>query len=432
MKRFRWVLYAIFLLFVLACGMGYRIVGEMARSLTGGGGIMDAYHGLTDPRGQFPGKQRLNILIVGMDYNRDYYGQIHPYGQRSDTIMILSVDLYSGKLQAISVPRDTYVEAPDGQSGKINGTFARGGTKLLVETLQQLLGVGIDYYVVVKPTAVREVVDAVGGVNVETIDEMHYKDSAGDLDIDLPKGPQRLNGRQAEGFVRFREVNRYRLEGRRVIPIRGVKGSKEEGDIRRTARQQQLVRALVQEGLKPGNWMRAPQIVETGFSLLVTNLTRTQVLALGTIVRNAGPGGMPSATLPGKDAMRGGVYFYELEKDRAQDMVEWLINGDTAAMRRLTRIDVKNGTGTKGLAKKLADMLDGIGYKARADGNAPAAKSTTITYRKAAFESAADDIQSALGCGSVAKDPQPANDWEHEIDVTLGEDVVPRLSAQTP
>ncbi|HEY0867854.1 MAG TPA: LCP family protein [Fimbriimonas sp.] len=432
MKRFRWVLYGLFLLMVLAFGIGARIVGDAARSLTGGGNFLDAWDGIAHPRAQFPGRDRLNILLVGMDYNRDHYGQIHAHGQRSDTIMIISADLQSGKLQALSVPRDTYVEAPDGVNGKINGTFARGGAKLLVETLTNLLGVNIDYFVVVKPSAVREIVDAVGGVTVESIDEMRYQDSAGELDIDLPKGRMRLNGKQAEGFVRFREVNRYRLEGRRVVRLRNVKGSKEEGDIRRTARQQQLVRALVQEGMKPSNLTRAPRIIEKGFGQIVTNLSRTQVLALATIVKNSGADNMPSATLPGSDAMRRGVYYYDLDVERSQAMVEWLIHGNEAAMRRLVRVVIRNGTSTPGMARKLAEMLDGMGYEASAVGNAAESTKSQVLFRQAAYQPAAEEIRQLLNAPKATKDPKVANDWTPEISVVVGKDALPLLQPSNP
>jgi LCP family protein required for cell wall assembly len=432
MKRFRWVLYALAVLVCLGVGVGLRIVSDAARSLTGGGNILEMYQGVSNPRGQFPGRDRINILIVGMDWNRDHYGQIHSQGSRADTIMILSADLNTGKLQALSVPRDTYVEAPDGESGKINGTFVRGGTKLLVQTLNSLLGVGIDYFVVVKPTAVREIVDAVGGVDVEAIDDMKYNDARGDLDIDIPKGRHHLNGKQAEGFVRFREVNRYKLEGRRIIRLRGVKGSKEEGDIRRTARQQQLVRALVRSGMQFSNFTQAPKIIEKGFGQIVTNLSRTQVLSLATIVRDAGANGMPSLTLPGSDAMRGGVYYYDLEEDRARAMVDWLIHGDEMAMRRLTRVQIRNGSGVPGCARKAADMLDSMGFQARAVGNAEKTKASSVVYRKAAFERSANEILSIVKASSVSKDPMPANDWEHEVEVVIGEDSIPTVCGDDP
>lgn len=417
MKRLRWVAYALFL--VLCVGVGYfaRVAGNV---LTSFGGVGNLWGGISNPRGQFPGKKSTTILLIGEDYNRDRLGKVERLRSRSDTIMMLSVDFDKASIRACSVPRDTYVRAPDGKSGKINGTFARGGEDLLERTLEDLFGVTIDYYVVVKPDAVREIVDAVGGVDVEAIDDMKYKDTWGGLDIDIPKGRSHLDGKRAEGYVRFREVNRYRItDSGAMVPIRGVKGSQEEGDIRRTARQQLLIQSLVSSALKPTNLGKAPEIIDTGFAQIETNLSRTQILALATILRGE-QGDMLSATVPGSDSTRGGAYYYQLDDDRAKAMVDWLIKGNEASVRDLVRVSVVNASGKRALAKDARDKLRELGYNVRSGGTDEKTPQSSVIYSKTAYKGVATEIARTIGAASVTKSPVLVHDWEPEIKVVVG------------
>lgn len=418
MKWLKWTLYGLFCLAFLAVGAAGRLVVNVVESLGGGEkGALEVFQTLRDPRKEFAGRSKLTILLVGQDYNRDRKGMPYTKNSRADTIMLLAVDLDQKKVRACSIPRDTYVQAADQLSGKINGTLARGGVDLLERTLEQMFGLTIDNYVLVKPYAVRKIVDAVGGVEVEALDDMKYDDSWGQLHVDIPKGRHHLTGVQAEGFVRFRKMNSG--EGR----------SEEEGDLRRAARQQQLVRAMMSAANRTGNLLRVDEIIDTGFEQIDTDLPRLKLVALARIFQGADMSGMISGTVPGEDKMAGEEYIYQLDYDRAQHTVDWLIKGDDYAMKKLVRVQIRNGTKTPGVARIAADMLDSQGYSAFAPGNAPSTKVTTIVYRKASFETAARDIQRALGASSVTKDAKPANEWEPEIEIVVGDDLADKLKS---
>ena len=418
MKWVKWILYGFLCLACLAIGAGGRLVTNIVDSLGGGEkSIGEVITTLRDPRSEFPNKSQLTILLVGQDYNRDRKGMPYTKNSRADTIMMLAVDLDAKTVRACSVPRDTYVQAADQVSGKINGTLARGGVDLLKRTLEQMFGITIDHYIVVKPYAVRKIVDAIGGVQVEAIDDMKYDDSWGQLHVDIAKGRHHLNGVQAEGFVRFRKMNSG--EGR----------SEEEGDLRRAARQQQLVRAMMLTANQTSNLLRADKIIDTGFEQIDTDLPRLKCVALARIFQGANLNSMVSATVPGEDDMTSSEYFYRLDHDRAQHMVNWLIRGDELAMRKLVRVEIRNGTKTPGVARLAADMLGSQGYSAFAPGNGPATKVTTIVYRKSSFETAAREIQKSLGATSITKEVKPSNDWEPEIEVVIGDDIADKVKS---
>ncbi|MBC8102586.1 MAG: LCP family protein [Cytophagales bacterium] len=372
-------------------------------SKSGGGSVSGLVGSMIDPKGKFPGRDRVNIVLIGKDYNRlesrdpKLNGMPFTKGSRADSIVVLSLDMNAGKVSALSVPRDTLIQREDGEgAGKINGTYARGGAKQLQATLGDLLGVTPEYYVALKPDGVKNLVDKLGGVDVEAIDDMNYDDNWGQLHIHLKKGPQRIDGAQAVGFTRFREVKR------------GTPRSKEEGDGRRMARQQMVIKAMATEAKKPGNWLQVDSVINYGLEQIETNLSREQVFALGALFRNIQPEQMQTASLTGKGTTRG-TYFFVPDDRKKKALVDWLLKGDESAANRLTVVAVQNGTEVPGLARRVADLLREQGFDAKSMGNAkrggtaPEVTETRIVYGKAAVQVRAERIAKMLGGGKLEK-----------------------------
>ena len=413
--------------FVVAILFAGRILNKFRDKNTSFG---DVIAGMRNPRGQFPGQDHLTILLLGQDYNHDKRGYQTSKGSRADTVMLLSVDLDKKTIRACSIPRDTYVTAPDGKTGKINATFTRGGPTLVKQTVESLFDIKIDNYFVIKPDAVRNIVDSIGGVEVEALDAMNYDDSWGALHVHLPAGKQVVDGKGAEGFVRFREVNRYRiLENNTIVPLANIKHSKEEGDIRRMARQQQLLQSLVHTANSPRNVLKADSIIETGFGQVVTDLPRVKCMALAALFRGASHGAMVSATVPGKDAKKNGVYFFELDDERSKATVDWIVRGDEAAAKKLIRIGVKNGTKIPGVAKSLAEKLVSEGYAATSQGNAAPTPVSLIAYQKSAQMEIATQIQRIIGAPNVSK-AAVLNPTSPDVEIVIGEDLAAKIKAQ--
>jgi LCP family protein required for cell wall assembly len=415
MRIGRWIV----LLALVGIGWAYKTIW----GVSGQANPQTWLNAVQEPQSLFAGKDRVTVLIAGKDYNRDAKGMPYSKNARSDTIMLLGLDLASGKATAVSVPRDSYVLAPDGLEGKINSTFARGGVELLKATLEQAFGVQIDHHLVFKDTAVKQVVDALGGVWVETIDEMHYDDNWGNLHIHLPKGRQRINGEQAVGFVRFREVNSYTLDKRgRMRPIYPVKHSEEEGDIRRTERQQQLLRSMAKEALVPQNLLRLESIANTALGQLETDLARMQMAALGARLGRGGLSSLHSTTLPGRGGYAGPAYVYYLQKEKSQALVDWLIKGDEAAGRRMVKVAVFNASRLAGVARATATRLSGRGYSIKRIDTASERQSVSrVIYKQAAFEEKAREIQGFLRVSEIVKDPAYAE--EADVSVFIGSDL---------
>lgn len=171
--------------------------------------------GGTSPEKVFA-KDTITILALGVDANYGRRGFVTFDHTRSDTMMVARLDLRQKRAFLISIPRDTYVEIP-GRRGrsKINAANAYGGPELAKATVENMLGVEIDYVATLNYQGFRRLVDEVGGVWVDVEKNMKYTDRAAGLYIDLKKGPQVLNGEQAMGYVRFRHTDNDFLRGKR-------------------------------------------------------------------------------------------------------------------------------------------------------------------------------------------------------------------------
>ena len=156
-----------------------------------------------------------NFLLIGTD------GRTATDRGRSDVIIIVHVPEDPTEIQMIHFPRDLYVAIPGNGKNKINASYAFGGEPLLVETLQNLLGINIDHVVRTDFDGFQGMVDAVGGVRVYAEEA-----SSGTGGVAIQEGWNELDGAQALDFVR----ERYELS---------------EGDISRGRRQLAVMKALM-------------------------------------------------------------------------------------------------------------------------------------------------------------------------------------------
>lgn len=240
----------------------------------------------------FYGPSSFNIVLLGRDYDYDNRGRRLDSG-RTDTIMVFHVDCNNKRINGISIPRDTIIDIPGYGRNKINSAYHFGGVNLAIDVIEKLLGINIDYYVLLDPDAFKKIVDALGGVEIYIEKDMRYKDSWGKLYIDLKKGYQRLNGIQAEGYVRFRHD-----------PL---------GDIGRIERQQKFLYALLSQVTKPNVIIRIPTLIQELSRYVHTNLPTSEMISLATFfAREKNNLQLKTTTLPGSP--NGGYWYPDLEE----------------------------------------------------------------------------------------------------------------------
>ncbi len=257
------------------------------------------------------GLRRQNILFLGVDANN---GGNDPFeGTRSDTIIILNIDPRTKSVNAVAVPRDSKVFLPgDRGVNKINAAHALGGIKLTKATIEDTLGIRIDKYIIVHDEAVRQIVDAIGGVDLYVEKNMRYNDYAGNLHVNLTKGDHHLDGTGAVGYLRFRHDA--------------------TGDIGRTQRQQWFLRAVVEQLKKPDFITKLPEIVSVAKKYVKTDMSLSEMAQYAAIIKGLDMDKVEIATLPGGPNASGAVSYWILDLPKTQETINRLIYREKSAM----------------------------------------------------------------------------------------------------
>jgi len=231
-------------------------------------------------------------------------------GMRSDTIILCQFNYETGEIAMLSIPRDTRTNIRGRKKPeKINHAYSYGGPKLLVHAVKDLLDLDLEYYVTVDYQAVKEIVDAIGGVEIEVPRRMRYKDLAAKppLIIDLQPGLQTLDGEKALQFLRFR--------------------SYPEGDLARVEAQQYFIREFIKQSLSPRNITKIPRIIKTYFEYVDTNIPITAALKAIPTINNISLDNMKVARLQGETpTINGQSYFIPYEEQTTQLVKEMFNN----------------------------------------------------------------------------------------------------------
>ena len=188
----------------------------------------------------------VNVLLVGADKNNDEQNQ--NVERRSDSMMIATLDVKHSKLKVTSLMRDMYVEIPGYGGNKLNAAYSYGGIKLLYKTLAQNFGIKMDGYVEVNFDAFVNVIDQLGGIEVNLT-----KSEASNLRTtnyikrkkyrNVKVGKQTFNGYQALGYCRIRHGKR--LPNGRYPGVYTASGKGD--DYGRTERQRLTIQAILKK-----------------------------------------------------------------------------------------------------------------------------------------------------------------------------------------
>jgi LCP family protein required for cell wall assembly len=325
----------------------------------------------------------MNILVVGSDSReelsrsqRQALGTGSAAGARSDTILLLQVS--GGQAAMLSFPRDLLVTRCDGTSGRINAAYAQGRS-CLVETVTAASGIAITHYLEIDFLGFRDIVSAVGGV------EMCLDKPISDADahIDLPAGCQRLSGKDALGFVRVRKI---------------------DDDLGRIGRQQKFLSELAAEAAKPSTLLNPVKMVRTTTAVAAAltvddNFGPLDLARLGWAARDIAGGDYPSLAVPAEPTFSGGASVLQATAE-AEAVYQSFRNGSITKLgRQITPADVsvsvRNGADVPGLASTAADALRRAGFKITDVGNARHVQRTVIRYR-AGNEAEAETLAAAM------------------------------------
>ncbi len=206
----------------------------------------------------------LNVALFGVDSRDANLGK----GTRSDTIMIASLNQETGEVRLCSVYRDTLLKQDDGSFNKANAAYSFGGVEDAVALLNKNLDMNIEHYVTVNFNALIDVVDLLGGVDIDvSVEEVYLingycretsKVTKHDFEDLKYSGPQTLDGVQATSYCRIRQT----------------KGD----DFKRTERQRAVIEQIVKK-LQNSNLATINKVVDAAFEEVGTNFTLPEILS---------------------------------------------------------------------------------------------------------------------------------------------------------
>lgn len=382
-------------------------------------------------------KDRVNVLLLGVDTLENTDTGV---GTRTDTIMVLSVDPVSKTGFILSLPRDTRVEITDRGYDKINHAHSYGGTDLAISTIKNFLNIPIHHYVKLDYRALFKTVDDLGGIEVDVPIDMRYKDTASTppLDIDLKKGVQVLNGEQSMGFLRFR------------------KGYPNQ-DLGRIEAQQAFLDSLIKKVASPASLVNIPNYIDTMSEYIQTDMTIKDMLIIAKQSLSIDLGRIEKKTVPGSPDMIDGISYYEPDSQELQETLDYLISGnypvpepaegevtpETAENSAKTaskvsgtlnaksqpkkdttnyKIQVLNGSGVSGIARRASDLLKIEDITVTGTGNASDFnnENTVIYYKE--DSTFASDIRNVLKVGKISKGTSDMASTEPDIVIVLGKD----------
>lgn len=232
----------------------------------------------------------INILLLGSDQREDEPA-------RADTIMVVSLSRTQKDISLLSIPRDSRVWISGHGLDKINHAMQFGGVALLRQTVENLLAVPLDYYMLTNFDGFAGIIDAVGGVEVDV--EMQIIGLDGRPIVNA--GRHKLNGRQALTYVRFR--------------------SDAGGDFGRMRRQQQVMKALFQQARQPKSFLRLPLVAKELAQHVRTDLTITELFALARFAQDCKQE-IAAVRLRGEVALIDGISYVLLDETFLRTAVE--------------------------------------------------------------------------------------------------------------
>ena len=259
--------------------------------------------------------KRQNILLMGVDVASN---ESNPFkGNRSDTMLLISIAPYGKNINVISIPRDSKVYIPGkNKADKINHAFAFGGAKLAVKTVEESFGVKINNYLAISNAGVIKMIDTLGGLPIYIEKNMKYDDYSANLHINLKQGEHILTGKQTEGYLRFRHDS--------------------FGDIGRIRRQQWFFNALLASLKDPTVIVKLPELLKIMPEYIQTDLSAYDLAKYAGMAKNVDTSTIQIATIPGAPSTKGVISYWIIDPIKTQDLIDKMV------YRNKTEIDPKD------------------------------------------------------------------------------------------
>ena len=362
----------------------------------------------------------------------------------SDTIMVASYNPNTQRAVLLSIPRDTYTGSNPRRataSDKINAIYnlTKDPQKTL-DAVNELTGLNIQYYMVVKTEALIELVDAIGPIEYYVPTTMDYTDPTQDLRIYLEEGLQEIDGEKAEQLLRFRKND----DGTTFPAEYG------DNDIGRMRNQREFIAAVIDQTITAGNITKLGQILDIAERNLITNVDFDAVKDYLPYAVEFSTENLQTAVLPGTTpdmSETNNVSIYVVDEDETKVLIDQLFypekleaqDGNTTSNTTTNssapnsttststttddssiKVEVINGSGVNSKLQDAVDELKKAGYEVTKTGTTSTISKTIITNRKDVEDSDLQDIKNTLGVGNISSNKSSTS--KVDIQIIIGKD----------
>jgi LCP family protein required for cell wall assembly len=330
-----WILLSFLAFAVSAQIQSFKLSGEAAEEVSGGGMLLPSAQTIlvlgTDARPPGSGDKDVSEECFEQQSKGEKPHDPCFEGEfRADTLMLIRAG--GGAFRKLSIPRDAFAEIPGQAPQKINGAFAFGGAALQIRTVEQFLGIEIDHVAIVDFTGFEDLIDAVGGVEVDVPVKLCADISGGagggqgGVTLRLSKGENTLDGEKALAYSRIRKVSECPGPGKSAFSLGGY------DDIDRERAQQEVINGIkgrLTDPLRlPYNFVKGPII---GWEAPKAFVSDMGLLTMPQLVLAAAIGGSAPAEIlcgtPQTECGPGPEGSIEVPESERQRAVNKLLNG---------------------------------------------------------------------------------------------------------
>jgi LCP family protein required for cell wall assembly len=420
--RLAYVLGALLIVFGLMSG---AVAFTMVRSHTYNPVVGIVNYFVPAPESVF-GKERISVLLMGLDYDYNALDEPTSKDSRTDKIEVYAVDFPSKVVKSIAVPRDMDAIV-NGHEDKINDAYHFGGAKNTDAVVGGFLGLPkiasggyFDRYLTFRINTTKDLINAIGGVDVPVTETLDYDDTWGHLHIHFKPGLTHMDGDRAVSYMRFRHDAC--------------------SDPCRIKRQQQVEKIVIGKlkNDKFNDLTHIAALIDVLRRDVDTNFTADEMKSVGWAFRDFNLADLHATQVPYVDDKNldccGDVLIPD-EAGRAKIVADFIgpyyaatpppSTDALAAVKPGTlRVDVRNGSGVAGLGAKMADVLRKDGYVINSVGNAASFDyDTTLIRATSKTPLAGERVRSDIHLAQATVTPIP--------DITPGTSaaVVPSTSA---
>ena len=322
--------------------------------------------GVTELKGEKEG--RVNILFLGIGVEGQSGAEL------TDTIILASFDLKNNNVSLVSIPRDLYVKIPEVGYDKINATYSYGskisynggGGALVRDTVSNISGVPIHYYVVMDFDGFKEIVDALGGIDIKVEKDIYdyeypSKNERGYSPFILEKGDYHMDGELALKYVRSRkstsDFDRARRQQQVILAIRDK--AFEKKIITNPKRIYELYNALEKHVKTDFQLSEIARVVELAQKFKLENINTT-------VLDDSQDGYLYADNINGMYALRPRNNDFSA----IQEFIHYFIFEEPLIKKENAKVEILNGAGRENLAKAVSEKLRNYGLNIVETGSA--------------------------------------------------------------